>query len=228
MTIRFQSEEIALRYYVQPTLKLGGTSLVSSFSLCLADARGATGRNHDGMKLPEKDHHSWLGAICYMVLLDQIGTCVRPKTAPHSTVKSGFRMALKLFSALSDAEADALYALRCSFAHDFGLVNVSHNPNLTHCFAIAILDGRTIVRLPDAPWDGKSNEAKPGNVTYVDLVAFGDFAEEICHRMISMAIKKELAVALPGGHEEMALRYFIGAEDEATTTRMPLPRPQPL
>lgn len=56
---------------------------VSAFCAALRDARKFTGRNLDtGGKLSEPscgDHGSWLGAIGYMTLIDQIGSCFKPK-----------------------------------------------------------------------------------------------------------------------------------------------------
>ena len=57
--------------------------LFSCFMGALRDARKFTKRDKDtGQKLIEDDcgdHGSWLGAIGYLALLDQIGGCFKPK-----------------------------------------------------------------------------------------------------------------------------------------------------
>ena len=74
------TEEEALGYYLKPEGKR-----MSSFWAALRDARCATGRNVEtGTVVDEAKTGSWLGAIGYLMLLDQIGTAVRRSEAPES------------------------------------------------------------------------------------------------------------------------------------------------
>jgi hypothetical protein len=96
----------------------------TAFTAVLRDARGITKRDPDTGRLdPEVKHGhlgSWLGALGYMVLLDQIGRCFKPK---RDAPEQGPPMvkALKHFSGLTDEKTCAIFALRCAFAHDYGL-----------------------------------------------------------------------------------------------------------
>jgi len=63
---------------------------VSSLVAVLRDARAATGRYLATGEVSPKQRGSgsWLGALGYMVMLDQIGECFRPANAsslPHGT-----------------------------------------------------------------------------------------------------------------------------------------------
>jgi hypothetical protein len=68
----------------------------------------------------------WLGALGYMVMLDQIGECFRPTDADSPGAGTpDFIKALTYFAdEVRDPERQALYALRCCFAHDYSLVNI--------------------------------------------------------------------------------------------------------
>jgi hypothetical protein len=70
---------------------------------------------------------SWLGALGYMVMLDQIGECFRPANAtPLPNATPDFIKALTYFAEeIPDRERQALYALRCCFTHDYSLVNIT-------------------------------------------------------------------------------------------------------
>ncbi len=186
---------------------MGTMKVFSGFVAALGDARLVTGRDTTGKKTDESKHGCWLGAIGYMALLDQIGNCFKPVyVSPESG--NSIRKALRYFTTLPDAEIDALYALRCAFAHDFSLYNINHNtPSLTHRFQVGVGGAMKAVLLPMVRWDGDYSNRTVNNVTTVNLEGFGDLVENICRQLSDLADKGELEVVLCGGSDELLQRY---------------------
>jgi len=118
--------QIGASELVRQYLTFHDPARVSSLLAILRDARGATGRSEEtGQLQPEQEGRAghWLGALGYMVTIEQIGKCFRPRGATPQ-LPPGFRRALADFAPhLTKQERDALYALRCCFAHDYSLVN---------------------------------------------------------------------------------------------------------
>lgn len=184
-------------------------SLFSGFVAGLGDARGATNRDSNGQKIPNRSHISWLGAIGYFALLDQIGTCFKPKNrspvAGHSIIKT-----LTYFSNLNENERNAMYALRCALAHDFGLININpKNRGLTHRFTVTEGASASLVSLPMRQWDGDYNNLSPDNKTIVNLEALGDLAESICRQVVELSDYDQIEIILSGGSDELLDRYGI-------------------
>ena len=80
-------QEVLRLYLFDPT---------SCFNAALRDARKATGRQLNDNSRSDINHGSWLGAIGYIVLLDQIGGCLKPKNR-GSRYENGFKKALDYF-----------------------------------------------------------------------------------------------------------------------------------
>ena len=97
----------------------------SSLEAALQHCRIVTHRDDNGEVRDGCASGDWLGAVGYLMLLDQIGSSVRSKK-PHGIPygQSGFLMALADFTDLSENDSLGLYALRNSLAHNFSLVNV--------------------------------------------------------------------------------------------------------
>jgi hypothetical protein len=187
----------------------------SGFMGGIRDARKFTKRNQDtGVKDFNDtcgDLGSWLGSIGYMVVLNQIGNCFKPKSEPAlGTNVNAFTRALKYFSILNDNEIDALYALRCSLAHDFSLVNVNSKLSLTHIFSVNQDETAPIVILPKTQWDGKQETVVgPEHATHINLRALGDLVEDIYGKLITLSQASQLEVVLPGKSKELLRRYTI-------------------
>jgi hypothetical protein len=106
-----------------PTPDGHGHAFISSFWMAVGNAREATGRDlGTGAVKDEPSTGSWIGAIGYMVLLDQIGTSLKPSTVPRVTDQA-IICALKHWTSLDDDSIEALYALRNALAHDYSLFN---------------------------------------------------------------------------------------------------------
>lgn len=199
-------------------LTLLSSTTIGTFFSCLMggirDARKFTKRNQDtGNKELEDskgDLGSWLGAIGYMTVLNQIGNSFKPKDVPVlGTNINAFTRALKYFSTLNDDEIDALYGLRCSLAHDFSLVNINSKPSLTHVFSVNQNEQSPIVELPKNSWNGKYETIEPENATRINLRAFGDLVEDIYNNLQILLQKNQLEITLPLKGPELLHRYTI-------------------
>jgi hypothetical protein len=207
-----KQDAIKLHLLCKP-MKMQGAVHSNGFWTALNDARAATKRDRDGEKLPGKKHGSWLGALGYMALLDQIGKCFRPQR--KDTVEgNSIHKALTYFTTLGSADIEALYALRCAFAHDYSLINVNpNNGHLTHRFHVWDGPSGSVVTLPKVPWDGNFETKSAENVTSVNLEKLGDLVEEICLMLRSLAEAKELELELRGGPDELMHRYVQISND---------------
>lgn len=209
MTEKLMPKDKAIALHLSFSPGANGVQILSGFAIALRDARKMTNRDlHTGEKLAGGGYSSWLGAIGYMALLDQIGGCFKP-TGGAPAQGNSISQALSYFSSLSAAEIDALYALRNAFAHDYSLYNVNpKKPSLTHRFELDP-NSPALVLLPTIPWSGDFTNMPPGTATVVNLVLFGDLVEEVCQKLFSLANTNTLDVTLPGGSDELLRRYGV-------------------
>jgi hypothetical protein len=205
---RFADQETAIRDYLGISDTSGG-SRRSCFVAALVDARTFTGRDPEtGKKLPGSNHGCWLGALGYMALLDQVGSCLRPRSMHVDG--SEIKKSLAYFSNLSDPEIQALYALRCAFAHNYSLVNLNRTrQDLQHVFSLCQGHTAPLIKLPKVPWNGDLSTVTVDNRTVVNLEAFGDLVEAVCKRAREQAVKDDLEISLAGGVSELRHRYFF-------------------
>lgn len=205
-----KSESEAIKNHLQDPYRKNGLIFFSGFSGALIEAREAAHRRDDGSKIPNIKHGSWLGAIGYFSLLEQVGNCFRPKKTlikVHGN-ENGIKKALKYFTRLSKDEIDALYGLRCAFAHDFSLSNIKTvNGKIAHHFKITEGITTPLVQFPKTAWDGNYENMTAETTTTVNLERFGDQVEEIIQVLNDMAQKDQLEIALKGGAEELVNRY---------------------
>ena len=212
MSAKIMPEKQALELHLHfRQAQLSEIQYFSSFVAALRDARLATNRNVDtGEKLPEQSHGSWLGAIGYVALLDQIGKCFKPKDDTKGKPDRGdnpIARALHRFTSLPDDEIGALCALRCAFAHDYSLYNINPGkPKLTHRFRVSARS-TPVVRLPKVRWDGDYAKCTPDNETNIGLEAFGDLVEGVCRKILDLPAGEQLKIVLKGGSDELVNRY---------------------
>jgi hypothetical protein len=194
----------------QPQKTGFGYSYTSSFLACLADARGATGRDvESGDVTDEPRTGHWLGAVGYMVLLDQIGTCFRPKGVTASPARESIIRCLAEWApGIPPAEREALYALRCALAHDYSLINFSDDPSRRHRFGLDRRVDLGVVRLPTEQWSGEHHDGRRTATTMVSVRAFGDLADAIAVA-VRAAAPSQLELILAGGPYELFHRYGI-------------------
>jgi hypothetical protein len=202
------TEEEALGYYLKPEGKR-----MSSFWAALRDARCATGRNVEtGTVVDEAKTGSWLGAIGYLLLLDQIGTAVRPKRGPGVPAPTGGSSICKALEWFAPHHIEkgrkAIYALRCALAHDYSLFNNHRNdPDMRHEFALHRGEGR-VVQLPPISWSGSYTtlERYP---TEISLRALGDDIEYVVRRVLDCYEHGDLTIGAGISAEELTLRYSL-------------------
>jgi hypothetical protein len=211
MSSNLMPESEALKLHFSNLTETKDFTFFSGFTAALRDARKFTKRNQDnGTKLTGDafgDHGSWLGTIGYLSLLDQVGKCFKPLNSNLLTLNA-ITKALKYFTALTDKEIDAIYALRCGFAHDFSLFNLNpNNPSLTHYFLVNQGIQTPVVTLPQILWDGNHSNKTPQNVTIINLEALGDLVENIVKKLKQMTNDNELEVTLQDGSDELIHRY---------------------
>lgn len=179
------------------------------------EARWCTDRDlNTGQKIsgPNRHHDRWSGALVYMSLLDQVGEVLdRVGQTPSAYVRTNtFLKALDLFRTNNEAENKALYALRNSFAHDFGLVNIPPNgdPLLQHHFTVFGGTVEPLVTLPSSRWGGPITSRNDSNVTRINLELLGDVVENIYSILVQLNNQNSLRIALPGGSTELNAKYF--------------------
>jgi len=184
--------------------------MASALIRALGNIRKETGRDKNGLKILGEDHGSWLGAIGYMVILDQIGNCFRPRTRLTLHNLSSIQKALRYFTHLGHRRINAIYALRCALAHDYSLCNYHKNQSLQHRFVVTQGESPPLVKLPRVPWDGDILKNERRNVTVVNLEKLGDLVETIYKRLIALHKHNSLEISLKGGPNELIQRYQIG------------------
>jgi hypothetical protein len=206
------TEEEAIQRHLTALSFSTSVNHFSGFVAALRDMRGATGRNPDtGEKISGQGHGNWLGATGYLMLLDQIGSCFKPRSSAGITGNT-IHKALGYFTQLPDREIDALYALRCAFAHDYSLYNIPPNgrQSLQHHFVVWEGSG-PLIRFPNTPWNGDYNNQTNENATWVNLEALGDLVEQVYRQLLNLAAANQLDIALGGGADELVRRYSFVA-----------------
>jgi hypothetical protein len=192
---------------------------VSYFSAVVRDARQATGRDlHTGEIAEPEKTGNWLGAMAYLTMLDQVGECFRPRPLPRPTPhNSTIAKALAYFQpALQDEDILAIYALRCAFSHDYGLVNVGKSKNaemakrLHHHFLLLSNDNTPLVEVPENRWNGDLDAPlRFGEHTRINLRRLGNMAEDIVGTVKRASEDRRLDIALRGDIDELFFRFAV-------------------
>jgi len=166
----------------------GRIKVRSSLEASLADCRQTTNRGSDGKVASGKPSGSWLGAMGYLALLDQVGNAVlHMNPARVASGNSGVERALAYFTTLSDDDAICIYALRNSLAHDFSLVNLPPRHRdarrrklLTQLFTLADGPDALIIR-PGRAWNPRRPNS--GGPTIINVRALGDLVEQAIEQL---------------------------------------------
>lgn len=196
---------LALNAYLSArTTDPSGQVYESSFAALLRDARGATARDAStGSLAPAEAYRgrSWLGALGYLCLLDQIGSAVRPKRGPTLPIKQSrppaFLRCLERFApdlVVSPSDRSALYGLRCALAQDYSLMNIGGDGRVrgkaaadkTHAFNFTCDDTSPLVLHARTPWRRSTWLPRERHTTVVNLYKVGNLAEEVVARVRRM------------------------------------------
>jgi hypothetical protein len=191
------NREAALTLYLFLPLHVGSIRYRSSLEALLRDARGAVGRDLDSGAVLHPDHsRSWLGTMGYLALIDQVSNLLDVPPDPELPKgASNFEALLHWDGYVLADEAAALYALRCSFVHNYGLLNNPRGrvspvraPSLTHMFELGANGGTEVVKLGRRDFDNDTPIAEI-SPTFVDLRSVVD----LCEQLISNLRSKHLA-----------------------------------
>jgi hypothetical protein len=203
-------KKMAVDFHLFEYPSVGEWRVASALVRALGNVREETGRDGNGNKVAGQDHGSWLGAIGYMAILDQIGKSFKPRNRVPLYNLNSIQKALRYFTRLGHHKINAIYALRCAFTHDYSLYNQSRKDlTLQHRFTVTQGTKPPLVKLPRVPWDGDILNRKHSNQTVVNLEKFGDLVEDIYRRLISLHNRKRLEISLKGGADELNQRYQI-------------------
>lgn len=201
----------ALRAHLYPHQPVNGLQYKSSLIALLGDARGAADRDGEtGEVEPGKRSASWLGAVGYLVLLDQVGTCFKVR-GQRDVNERAFVHAVRTFSHVrDDLTVLALYALRCALAHDYALYNDGGGarPLLRHAFNFCADTTSPLVQLPARTWSGTYGGAPAADeTTIVNLRKVGDLAEQVVAELRARHVAGTLDVRLP--LDQFHMRYGL-------------------
>jgi hypothetical protein len=195
----------AIRFHFEGGNPPLGLAHHSSLRALLVHARNETGRDQAGWVVEELKSGSWLGAVAYFILLDQVGKCFRPVGVPWPDERSGVGRALGVWTPLRTLEIRALVALRNALLHDFSFWSRNEEiPDYHHVFRLD-RDPTWLVQLPPRPWNGDLLQPE-GDETIISLRVLGDTAEGVVHRIASEATVGG-EIVLPGGPAELVNRY---------------------
>lgn len=119
------------------------------------------------------NHALWLGAVAYLMAIEQLGKTIVARTAPARITgpESAFRGAVDDFGpkTLSSAEIGALYGFRCALVHEYGFINNAPGTDKHHVFAMT--EDGPLVRLPAATWvPGSTGTTRRKMTTLVNVI----------------------------------------------------------
>lgn len=177
----------------------GEQGYVSTFNAAVREARSLTGRDEHGA--PETGAATlWAGTLVYFALLDQIGDSLMPlrgrrvKKPGSSHRESSIEKALRQFApqGATRRQRQVLYAVRCAFAHEFGLFN----ERAKLFFRVDDTPGGKLIIPARRRWSGRLADATAATQTTVNLVAVGDLVESAVQSVRSRAIQNMLRAEL--------------------------------
>jgi hypothetical protein len=192
----------------------------SSLILGLRDARLITNRDVETGKVSFKTNaplmpDNWAGTIVYLIILELIGTCFKPKHSPNST-DNAIYCALRYFSSLSDNEARAIESLRHSFAHNYGLINIQRNKktqniiaNRTHHFQLTADPNGKVITERQEFWNGDFKSRKNKNTTKINIWLLGDLVEDVFKNLVLENAKGNIDLVLSKGLDELKAKYTV-------------------
>lgn len=180
----------------------------TSFLALLEDARAASGRDvATGVVIDELRTGHWLGAVGYLILLDQIGKCFKPKAAARTNGGAAIVHCLNYWApGLSDREVQAIYGLRNALAHDYSVFGPG---KVKHLYRLDRQVGQGVVRFGKTQWDGNYDQIPADCETLVSLRELGELGEDIVRAVRAASTSSAIEILLLGGSDELLTRYGI-------------------
>ena len=192
---------IDIHLSLQEPYNVNGIRYFSCLGHALKEARMVTGRNLKSGELEnESGSHKWLGAIAYLLIVDQIGECYKKSLNTPPLAESSFRKALHYFSDLSQGDSKILYGLRSSLVHNYSLVSryrSDQNSQWDYCYLFELeADGdSSLINIPQEEWTGNiSLMDRKKHSTRIILKKIGDLVEEIYKEIINLHGNQQLEI----------------------------------
>jgi hypothetical protein len=181
----------------------------SSFAAAITDARNVSGRDPlTGEVLRPEGTLAWIGAVAWLCFLDQVGVALTRTDISqgqssrladrHGRQEDSFRSGLVLFAGLDDDAIAALWALRCSLAHTYSLMN-HHDRRSDLCHRFLLLSDRRFALVHRA--------AGQDVITIVNLWALGDLGESV--RSSIEAANAAGTLRIRGDEQRFRERFFM-------------------
>lgn len=192
----------------------------SSLILGLKNARLISNREQETKKVTLKIKaplapSNWGAAIIYLIVLELIGTCFRPKDKRKVNGNPIYK-ALRYFTSHSENEARAIESLRHSFAHNYGLINLQNNRETkvinkrgTHHFSLTANPIEKLITERTEFWDGRFETRNKKNVTRINLWKLGDLVENVFNKLVEENNKENIELILDNGIEELKAKYTV-------------------
>ncbi len=190
---------------------------ISMLSRLLRGARSLSGRSVITGKYLKKEFNvanfekqtyqpfQFMGVMSYLIFLEQIGSVFRPKGNTRKT-KRGILEALSHFSNMDDKKALAIYSLRCSLSHNFGLATENTRPDKFK-FTLSIDRNEDIVTLGN--WDGAFTNRSETTLTTIYIHDLIDLIENIYNSICKDWKDDKLEMLYSGKIDEFETRFTI-------------------
>ncbi|MEY2397801.1 MAG: hypothetical protein QOJ00_975 [Actinomycetota bacterium] len=180
----------------------------SALEALLTDAHRATGRDDDGNVINADHLGTWLGAMGYLALIDQIGKVLR-WTDRAEQMGTYFEQILRQHGK-TEAEAAALYGLRNAMVHSYGLANTNAKyRDRQHFFTLNVWGGSPLVDLPVTAWDGDPASITEKTTTTVSLQAVGNLGETLVLDLQESFLRDNSCVTLRQDANTVRAGYFF-------------------
>lgn len=148
------------------------------------------------------------GLTMYLILLDQIGCIFAKNDKIDKTHKSGIKYALSCFSDFSEEECEAIYALRCSMAHNFGLATEMQKKK-AYKFTLSFDSGLSpAVCLSRKKWSGDYSDKSDETSTEIGVYALCDAIEDVVKNVYQSFDNGDLSLKVEST-DEVASRFTL-------------------
>ena len=206
------TQDLSIKFDIEALLGLRSLGYQSTLLQALKESRFTSARNPETGEIIKGRQWGFLGILGYLCLVDQIGAIFRPANSSRTVNPNlnEFRKALKYFTNLVDDDIDALYALRCSYAHNFSMININIMRGKfisAHAFRLQSGTGQNLVTQAARAWDGKLvNYNIPDDcITYVNPEEVGALVEKLVDTLVTLHKSSNLLCNLDGS--ELISRY---------------------
>jgi hypothetical protein len=187
------ADEIQVVYWLLNTEAPSGVEM-TCIGAAAREARTLVGRDATSGELRDRSVAStWAGALVYLVLLEQLGSCFSPGRAGPPTRGGGIRDALEWFADVSTDDALAVKTLRDRFAHDYSLQGP--HPRSRRF---------TVHDLSDQPLVGSIQDGYS-----ISLVRLAEVAEKALAVVSDLVGAHDLRVHHQGGLERVVQRFTM-------------------